>query len=58
VSGVSHSPLTPLAFLERSSLVFSNRTAVLEHELRFTWADVRERVRRLALALQDPRPCS
>jgi fatty-acyl-CoA synthase len=52
VNGVSHSPLTPLAFLERTSLVFPNRTAVVEHERRFTWADVRDRVRRLALALQ------
>jgi fatty-acyl-CoA synthase len=51
-AGVSHSPLTPLAFLERTSLVFPNRTAVVERERRFTWADVRERVRRLAVALQ------
>jgi len=52
-AGVSHSPLTPLAFLERTSLVFPNRTAVVERERRFTWADVRERVRRLAVALQQ-----
>jgi fatty-acyl-CoA synthase len=51
-AGVSHSPLTPLAFLERTALVFPNRTAVVESERRFTWADVRERVRRLAVALQ------
>src|SRR5438034_1105276 len=51
-AGVSHSPLTPLAFLERTALVFPNRTAVVDHERRLTWADVRERVRRLAVALQ------
>ena len=49
---VSHSLLTPLAFLERTALVFPGRTAVVDGERRFTWAEVRERVRRLAVALQ------
>src|SRR6266545_2759888 len=52
MTGVSHSPLTPLAFLERTALVFPGRTAVVDGTLRFTWAEVRERVRRLAVALQ------
>jgi fatty-acyl-CoA synthase len=45
--------LTPLAFLERSAAAFPERTAVVDGELRLTWADLRERVRRLAVALQD-----
>jgi acyl-CoA synthetase (AMP-forming)/AMP-acid ligase II len=49
---VWHSRLTPLAFLERTALVFSGRIAVVDGERRFTWAEVRERVRRLAVALQ------
>jgi fatty-acyl-CoA synthase len=51
--GVHLSPLTPLAFLERSSAAFPKRTAVVDGERRLTWADVRERVRRLAVGLQD-----
>jgi fatty-acyl-CoA synthase len=49
---VSHSRLTPLAFLERTAHVFPGRTAVVDGDRRFTWAEVRERVRRLAVALQ------
>jgi len=49
---VSHSRLTPLAFLERTALVFPDRTAAVDGGLRFTWAELRERVRRLAVALQ------
>jgi fatty-acyl-CoA synthase len=49
---VSHSRLTPLAFLERTALVFPGRTAAIDGERHFTWAELRERVRRLAVALQ------
>jgi fatty-acyl-CoA synthase len=45
---VSHSRLTPLAFLERTALVFPDRTAVVDGERRYAWVEVRERVRRLA----------
>jgi fatty-acyl-CoA synthase len=45
--------LTPLAFLERSTAAFPERTAVVDGERRLTWAEHRERVRRLAVALQD-----
>jgi fatty-acyl-CoA synthase len=45
--------LTPLAFLERSAAAFPERTAVVDGERRLTWADFRERVRRLAVALQE-----
>ena len=50
---VSHSPLTPVAFLERAALAFPDRTAVVDGERRFTWAETRERARRLAVALQQ-----
>jgi hypothetical protein len=35
-AGVSHSALTPLAFLERTALVFPDRTAVVKGEDGFT----------------------
>src|SRR5919106_5318628 len=44
--------LTPLAFLERTAAAFPERTAVVDGPLRLTWAGVRERARRLAVALQ------
>ena len=50
---VSHSRLTPVAFLERTALAFPSRIAAVDGEGRFTWAEVRERVRRLAVALQE-----
>jgi fatty-acyl-CoA synthase len=46
------SPLTPLAFLERSADVFPDAIAVVDAERRLTWAELRERSRRLAVALQ------
>jgi fatty-acyl-CoA synthase len=45
--------LTPLAFLERSAAAFPERTAVVDGERRLTWVEFRERVRRLAVALQE-----
>ena len=47
------SRLTPLDFLERSAAAFPERTAVVDGERRLTWAGLGERVRRLAVALQD-----
>jgi fatty-acyl-CoA synthase len=44
--------LTPLAFLERTAAAFPERTAVVDGPLRLTWAGLRERARRLAVALQ------
>ncbi len=51
-ASVSFSDLTPLSFLERSALAFPDRVAVIDGERRLTFAELRERVRRLALALQ------
>jgi fatty-acyl-CoA synthase len=46
------SPLTPIAFLERSAAVFPEKVAVVDGDERFTYADLRERSRRLATSLQ------
>src|SRR4051812_46071740 len=45
-------PLSPLSFLERAADVYPQRTAVVHGDLRRTWAQVYERCRRLASALQ------
>ncbi len=51
-TAANHAPLTPLAFLERSAEVYPQRTAVVHGPLRRTWAEVDQRCRRLASALQ------
>jgi fatty-acyl-CoA synthase len=44
--------LTPVSFLERAGTVHANRTAVVDGEVRRTWAELRSRSRRLASALR------
>nr|WP_038098652.1 acyl-CoA synthetase [Thioalkalivibrio sp. HK1] len=44
-------PLTPIGFIERSALVYPQKTAVVYGERRFTWAEFHARSRRLAGAL-------
>ena len=44
-------PLTPLTFLDRAASVYPDRTAVVHGEIRYSWADTRQRCRRLASAL-------
>ena len=51
-SGVSRTELNPVAFLERSAAVNPERVAVVDGERRFTYAQLRERVNRLATALR------
>ncbi|MGH2945028.1 MAG: AMP-binding protein [Solirubrobacteraceae bacterium] len=51
MSSVSESPLTPLAFLDRSAGVWANRIAVRDGVRSWTYAEHRERVRRAAGAL-------
>jgi fatty-acyl-CoA synthase len=46
------SRLTPLSFLERTATAFPDRVAVVDGDRRLTWSELRERVRRLAVALQ------
>ena len=45
--------LSPVAFLERAASVFPGRTGVVDGERRWTWAQLAERARRLAVALQQ-----
>ena len=51
VADFTFSALTPTAFLTRSSLVFRDRTAVVDGERRFTYADLGDRAQRLTGAL-------
>src|SRR6476661_339672 len=44
-------PMTPLAFLERSAQVYPDRLAVIHGDLRRTWSELDGRCRRLASAL-------
>ncbi|MFG2074686.1 AMP-binding protein [Nonomuraea maritima] len=53
MSGLSYEPLTPTSFLERSAAVFGPRVAVVDGDLTLTYADLWERVRRLAGALAE-----
>lgn len=45
-------PLSPVSFLKRAATVFPNRTAVIHGDLRYTYAQFYERVRRFASALK------
>src|SRR5437764_5315108 len=49
---VSHAPLTPLSFLERSSEVWAQRPAVRDGARSWSYAEHADRVRRLANALR------
>lgn len=44
--------LSPVAFLDRAAAVFPHRTGVVDGERRWTWAQLAQRARRLAVALQ------
>jgi fatty-acyl-CoA synthase len=44
--------LSPLSFLESSATAFGGRVAVLDGDRRFTYAELRDRVHRLAAALR------
>ncbi len=47
----NYRPLTPISFLERSAAVYPEKTAVIHGDLRFTYAELYERCRKLASAL-------
>jgi fatty-acyl-CoA synthase len=44
--------VSPVAFLQRAAAVFPTRTGVVDGERRWTWEQLAERARRLAVALQ------
>ena len=48
----NHVPLSPVSFLARATRVHPGKTAVIDGERRFTYAQMGERCRRLASALQ------
>ncbi|MCV0429306.1 MAG: AMP-binding protein, partial [Roseibium sp.] len=48
----NHVPLSPLSFLERTAAIFPDRDAVIYNEQRYTWAEVHQRVRRVASSLK------
>jgi fatty-acyl-CoA synthase len=50
-NAANYAALTPLAFLDWSADVYPDRPAVVHGARRFTWAQTRERCRRLASAL-------
>jgi fatty-acyl-CoA synthase len=50
---VHHTALDPFAFLERSAAIYAEKVAVIDGDLRFTYQELLERVRRLAAALQS-----
>src|SRR3954469_919870 len=52
-SPVSRTELDPTSFLERSATIHPDRVAVVDGELRRTYAELHERVRRLASALRS-----
>ena len=52
-SGANYQPLTPLAFIERSALVYPNQIAMIHGHIRRTWSETFERCLQLASALRN-----
>ncbi|CAK9160767.1 unnamed protein product [Ilex paraguariensis] len=46
-------PLTPITFLKRASMVYSNRTSVIYAGVRFTWQQTYDRCCRIASSLRS-----
>ena len=49
---VNYEPLSPLHFLERSAYAFPDKTAVIHGDQRTSYAQLKDRVCRLATALK------
>jgi fatty-acyl-CoA synthase len=50
-NAANYAPLTPITFLERTADIYPDRTAVIHGSLRYSYAELRARSRRLASAL-------
>src|SRR5207245_8761185 len=50
---VYRTDLTPVSFLERSALVFPDKTAIVHEKRKYTYREFAERVYRLASALRN-----
>ncbi|MFW6401750.1 MAG: acyl--CoA ligase family protein [Desulfohalobiaceae bacterium] len=50
---VNYEPLSPLQFLERSAYVYPEKTAIIHGEQKYSYADFKDRVCRLATALKQ-----
>ncbi|XP_059275524.1 butanoate--CoA ligase AAE1 [Lycium ferocissimum] len=44
-------PLSPISFLERSAMVYSDRLSIIDGNIKFTWRETRDRCLRIASAL-------
>ncbi|KAJ3685770.1 hypothetical protein LUZ61_014934 [Rhynchospora tenuis] len=53
VSSANYTPLTPISFLERSSLVYADRTSIVYGNTSYTWRQTRDRCLMLASALNQ-----
>ncbi|XP_078177937.1 butanoate--CoA ligase AAE1-like [Carex rostrata] len=52
-SPANYSPLTPISFIERSSLVYADRTSLVYGRTSYTWRQTRDRCLLLASALSQ-----
>ncbi len=52
VPGANYTPLTPLSFLERASIVYPNKTGIVHGERRTTYAEMADAAMRMARALR------
>ena len=52
-NSANYAPLSPLAFLKRSAVVYPDKVAVIHGEQRYTYRDFAERVARFASALKS-----
>ncbi|KAM0950221.1 putative 4-coumarate--CoA ligase [Dioscorea sansibarensis] len=51
--GANYTPLSPVTFLKRASMVYSHRTSILYKSTLFTWNQTHERCLRLASSLRS-----
>ncbi|OLM19247.1 MULTISPECIES: AMP-binding protein [unclassified Pseudonocardia] len=59
LTGLSYEPLTPTSYLDRAAAAHGDRVAVVDGDLRFTYAELHERCRKLAgglAAIHSGRP--